>query len=117
MRFLRRDWFRFGKFKKKKNQKWRRPTGRDNKMREKRKGYPAVVSVGYKKSEQKNVRTIHNFRELENMKKNELVVLGKVGRKKREEILKRAEEKKIKFHNMKKKAVKKSEDKNREEKK
>ena len=48
--FLRRVGSRFSKLGKgrKKKQKWRRPTGRDNKMREKRRGYPAVVKIGYK---------------------------------------------------------------------
>jgi len=51
-KFLRRTWNRYTKLgrKRKKKQKWRRPTGRDNKMREKRRGYPKIVSVGYKNS-------------------------------------------------------------------
>ena len=50
-KFLRRTWSRYSKLGKqrKKKQIWKAPKGRDNKMREKRKGYPAVVSIGYKK--------------------------------------------------------------------
>ena len=33
--------------RRKKKQVWRRPTGRDNKMREQRKGKPAIVAIGY----------------------------------------------------------------------
>ena len=49
-KFLRRISNRYSKLgkRRKKKQIWRRPTGRDNKMRERRKGYPARVSVGYK---------------------------------------------------------------------
>ena len=108
MKFLRRDWFRFGKFKKKKNQKWRKPTGRDNKMREKRKGYPVVVSIGYKKSGRKKQFIVNNLSDLEKVEKRELVILGKIGKKKRIEILNRAKEKGIKISNLK---IKSSEDK------
>ncbi len=106
MKFIRRDWFRFGKFKRKKKQKWRRPTGRDNKMREKRKGYPAVVSIGYKKQNRRIQRVIFNLKDLDRIKKDEIVVLGKVGKKKREEILKKAKEKNISISNIKRKKQK-----------
>jgi len=46
-RFLRRltnRYLKLGK-KRKKKQKWRKPKGRHNKMREKERGYPAVVSI------------------------------------------------------------------------
>ena len=51
-RFLRRltnRYLKLGK-KRKKKQKWRKPKGRHNKMREKERGYPAVVSIGYRKN-------------------------------------------------------------------
>lgn len=50
-KFKRRTWSRYSKLgrKRKKKQVWRKPTGRDNKMREKRKSYPKVVSTGYEK--------------------------------------------------------------------
>jgi large subunit ribosomal protein L32e len=101
MKFLRRDWFRFSKFKKKKAQKWRRPTGRDNKMREKRKGYPAVVSIGYKNAERKKQVVINNLSDLEKVGKKDLIILGKVGKKKKIEILGKAKEKGIQFSNLK----------------
>lgn len=53
--FVRFDWWRFRKFK---NQwAWRKPKGNDNKMRLKLKGWPAVVSVGYRKP--RHVRGLH----------------------------------------------------------
>ncbi|MEX0921033.1 MAG: eL32 family ribosomal protein [Candidatus Pacearchaeota archaeon] len=103
-KFLRRTWSRYAKLGKgrKKKQKWRKPTGRDNKMREKRKGYPAVVSIGYKKSksERKNPFVVNNIKDLENAKGKDLVVLGNIGKKKKIELLKKASEMKISFQNV-----------------
>ena len=78
IKFLRRSSDRYVKLglRRKKNQQWRKPTGRDNKMREKRRGYPAVVQVGYIKD--KDVRgkvkekipvKVHNLKDLEKIGK------------------------------------------------
>ena len=103
MRFLRRDiglHLRIGK-KRKSKQVWRRPKGRDNKMRESRKGRPPLVSIGYKrKKEKKNVIMVYNLQDLENAKKQDVIILGKVGKKKRAEIVKRASEMKLIFQNV-----------------
>lgn len=108
-KFLRRTWNRYSKLgkKRKKKQVWRKPKGRDNKMREKRKGYPAVVSIGYKKKkkligmiENKKPIIIKNIKDLEKIKENELVILGKVGKKKKIEIAKIAKDKKIQIYNL-----------------
>ena len=107
--FLRRTGNRFSKLGKgrKKKQKWRKPTGRDNKMREKRKGYPAVVQIGYK--QEKKLRgvineqvpvMIMNVGDLKKIKKNEIGIIGKVGQKKKIEIAKVAKEKKIQLYNL-----------------
>lgn len=105
-KFLRRVLNRHSKLGKnrKKKHKWRRPTGRDNKMRERRKGYPKVVSVGYKKEktrgvEEKKPRIVSNLKELEKIK-NEEIIIGKIGKRKKMEIVKKAKEMKIKIHNL-----------------
>jgi len=102
MKFIRRTHNRYSKIgkRRKKKQKWRRPTGRDNKMREKRKGYPAVVAIGYKQGEKKKFRVIGNLKQLEKAEKGEIIVIGNVGKKKKIEIVKKAEEKKIKIYRM-----------------
>ncbi|MBU0958707.1 MAG: hypothetical protein KKB31_02050 [Nanoarchaeota archaeon] len=102
MDFKRRDNTRYSKLgkRRKKKQKWRRPTGRDNKMREKRRGYPAIVSVGYKKPKEKGKVIVNNIRELENIKKDLVVIIGGVGKKKRIEIAKKAKEMKLSISNM-----------------
>src|SRR6056297_993908 len=101
VKFLRRDVNRFAKFGKGRGKKatWRKPKGRDNKMREKRKGYPAVVSVGYRKN--KNLRgtikekspiEIMNVNDLKKMGKENIGIVGNVGKKKKIEIVKKAYE-------------------------
>lgn len=103
-KFLRRTWSRYVKLGKgrKKKQKWRKPKGRDNKMREKRKGYPAVVSIGYKKpeKERKTPFVVRNVNDLKRVNSKEIIVLGSVGKKKKIEILKKAKDMKISFQNI-----------------
>ena len=113
-KFLRRTWNRYNKLgkRKRKKQVWRRPKGRDNKMREKRKGYPMVVSVGYKKkkSEKKTIRVVRNIKDLEKTRKNDMVIIGNIGKKKKIEIAKKAIKMKIPVQNINiKKFLKKSE--------
>lgn len=104
MKFLRRTWKRYSKLGKgrKKKRVWRKPTGRDNKMREKRKGYPSVVSIGYKKSKKlgKNIVIVRNIKDLGSIKKNEIIIIGNVGKKKKIDILKNAKERKISIQNI-----------------
>ena len=113
-KFLKRTWDRYSKLgkRRKKKQVWRRPKGRDNKMREKRKGYPMVVSVGYKKkkSERKLIRVVRNIEDLEKTEKNEMIIIGNIGKKKKIEIAKKAIKMKIPIQNINiKKFLKKSE--------
>ncbi|MFH1608129.1 MAG: eL32 family ribosomal protein [archaeon] len=100
--FLRRTWSRFSKLGKgrKKKQKWRNPTGRDNKMREKRKGRPATVSIGYGGENKVRPVLVKNIKELQKISKNDFVIIGNVGKKKKIEIAKKANEMKIKIHNL-----------------
>lgn len=108
-KFLRRRWYSYGKLglRRKKKQKWRNPNGRDNKMREKRRGYLAVVSIGYgtdKKNKgsvkgKKPVR-VENLNDLKKVKQNEIVILGKIGGKMKLEIAKYAKQNKIEIQNL-----------------
>ncbi len=109
MKFLRRIWSRYSKLgrKRKKKQVWRRPKGRDNKMREKRKGYPKTVSVGYIGDKEvkgtiegKKSIMIRNVKDLEMINKNEIGIIGNIGKKKKIEIAKKAKEKGIPIHNL-----------------
>jgi ribosomal protein L32E len=101
-KFLRRTWYKFSKLGRgrKKKQVWRKPTGRDNKLREKRKNRGAVVSVGYKKPVQKKIFAVRNISDLQKLRENNIAVIGNVGRKKKIEIVKKAKEKNIHFQNL-----------------
>jgi len=97
---------RLGKANKKK-QKWRRPRGRDNKLREKRKGHHAIVTIGYRGKKRyrnciKNEKPIriNNMQDLEKVQAGKLIILGKFGRKKKIEIIQKAKEKGIKIYKM-----------------
>lgn len=108
--FLRRDSARLKKLGKnrRKKQKWRNPTGRDNKMREKRRGYAPTVSIGYgtdkkerNKIDGKKIVRVMNMKEFERLNpKNEIALLGKVGMKTKIEIAKKAKEKNISISNL-----------------
>jgi len=101
-KFLRRTWNRYSKLgrKRKKKQVWRKPKGRDNKMREKRKGYPVIVSIGYKKGKKKSAIIIKNLNDLEKIKKGQVIIMGKIGKRKKIEIVKKANSMKIEFCNL-----------------
>ena len=116
MKFLRRTSNRYSKLgkRRKKKQVWKRPTGRDNKMREKRRGYPAKVSIGYKKGKEMKKIIVLNPKELEKVDKSSIIVVGNVGKKKKIEITKKAKEMKIKLSNLN---VNKFLEKNKEKKK
>jgi len=105
--FLRYLWWKFPKFK---NQYvWRKPKGNDNKMRLRWKGYPAVVSIGYRSPEE--VRGLHpsgfetiivyNAKDLESVdpQRQAIYIARTVGLKKRLEIIKKAKELGIKILN------------------
>ncbi len=107
--FLRRNWSkasRLGKGRKKK-QVWRSPKGRHSKTRNERKGYPAIVKIGYKQDqkesgllENKTPVIVRNLRELEAVKKEQIAIIANVGAKKRIELAKKAKEKGIAVSNM-----------------
>ena len=102
-KFLRRTSSRYSKLGKgrKKKQIWRRPTGRHNKMRNKRNGYPVIVSIGYgtKKIGEERI-IVNNVKDLEKVKENKFIILGKIGNKNKLEIVKKAKKMKIKFQNL-----------------
>ena len=118
VKFLRRTWSRYSKLgkRRKKKQVWRKPTGRHNKMRERRKGSAAVVSIGYrsnKKSRDKKFVKINNIRDLEKINKNETAIISSVGKRKKIEIAKKAKEMKIEIYNMNPEKFLKLNDKNK----
>lgn len=103
-KFLRHTAHKYSKLglRRKKKKIWRRPTGRDNKMREKRRGHPAVVSIGYstaKKTRGKVMKktpiVVRNVADLQKVGKNQIAMLSGIGKKKKIEIAKKAKELKV----------------------
>jgi large subunit ribosomal protein L32e len=104
-KFRRQEWFRFAKL----GEKWRRPRGRDSKMRLGIKGKPALVSIGYRSP--KSMRGVHpsglieilvrGSRDLKGLdaRKQAVRIASSVGGRKREQILARARELGIKVLN------------------
>jgi large subunit ribosomal protein L32e len=119
LKFLRRNWSkasRLGKGRKKK-QIWRSPKGRHSKTRGERKGYPAIVKIGYKQEEKtrgliedKTPILVQNMKQLIKLEKGQVAILGNIGQKKRLEIAKKAKEKGIQISNLNvERALKKAE--------
>jgi len=101
--FVRRTWSRYAKLGKgrKKKQVWRRPTGRDNKMRERKRGLPATVKIGYgtDTSKKKEIKVVRNLKDLDTLGKNEVIVIGNIGKKKKLAIVEEVKKKGIKVQN------------------
>ena len=111
-KFKRQDYMRSHKLgRKKRKVAWRKPKGRHSKMRKQRKSYPAKVLMGYRASKKESGR-INSLKPLLVFNKNDLLKLGKdsiaiiahIGKKKKLEIIKLAQEKNIKILNVKGKA-------------
>lgn len=108
-KFLRHTSHKYSKLglRRKKKQIWRRPTGRDNKMREQRRGKPALVAIGYStdkkqrgKINNKTPMVINHISQLQNVKKENIILLGKIGKKKKLEIAKKAKEMKLEIYKL-----------------
>ena len=100
LKFLRKDWHKKIRFKRKKKQKWRAPKGKSNKIRIGKKGHPPRPKIGYKKSKKKEIKIIENLKHLKELKKGEEVqIASKVGKRKREMIISEANKLGIKIKN------------------
>lgn len=115
-KFIRQESWRYDRLV----ENWRKPKGKDNKIRKQKSGMPAIVKVGYRGP--KGARglhpsgytdnVIHNVNELVKLDpKKDAARLGHtVGRRKRMEIIAKANELDIKVLNAGKLAPKKAEE-------
>jgi LSU ribosomal protein L32E len=88
---------------------WRRPKGLDTKMRLKRKGWPPVVNIGYRKIKEARYLhpsglvevLVHNTEEVKKLDKNKHIIriASSVGKKKRLQIIEIANKLGIKVAN------------------
>lgn len=108
-RFLRSDSARHSRLGKNRPKllKWRRPRGRHSKIRRHRVGYPVSPTMGYKspKSLSGTIQgkvpvLVHTLRELEMVKADQIIILARVGAKKKVDLVKRAQEKNIPIQNL-----------------
>lgn len=107
-KFLRSDTvrhLRLGK-NRRKLQKWRRPRGRHSKIRKKRMGYPVFPTVGYKGQKKKSGKisnlaplVVYNVSGVEKASQDNILIIARVGAKKKMDIIKKAEEKNLKIFN------------------
>jgi len=107
--FVRQDSNRYLKLgkKRKKQRVWRKAKGRDSKIRLNRFGYPKSPTVGYKspksmagKIEGLTPILVHNVADLDKLTKSDAAIIARVGAKKKLDIIKKAEEMKIKIINL-----------------
>lgn len=106
--FLRKDWHKVIKLGRtvKKNRKWKAAKGRQNKIRLGVKGHSARPKIGWSATAEtrgfvKGIEAvrIENVKGLENVKKGQGIIIASVGKKKKDEIVKKANEMKIKILN------------------
>ena len=95
-RFLRKDWHKKIKLGSaaKKVRKWRAAKGRHNKIRLNRKGHSRRPKIGWGVQNKKNILVIRNLKQFEDLEDKE-ILLGMIGKKKRDELIKKANEMKI----------------------
>jgi large subunit ribosomal protein L32e len=109
-RFIRTDWMRHSKLGKnrKNKQVWRRAKGKQSKMRRQRKGYPRTPKIGFG-TDKNNAGKINglvpllvnNMNELNKADgKNIIIIASRIGARKRIEMIKMAQEKKLKILNL-----------------
>jgi large subunit ribosomal protein L32e len=107
-KFLRVDAHKMIKLGKgvKKKQRWHKPIGRQNKLRLGEKGGAQRPKVGWGSAKVirdlifgVKVIRVENVKDVDNVSKGEGILIAKVGKRKRVEIIKRANERKIKILN------------------
>lgn len=104
--FLRQDWHKKIKLGSsvKKKRKWRAAKGRQSKIRMNMKGHITRPKIGFgaRRTDEKILR-IENLKQLENIGKVDGIIIARVGKKKKIEIEKKAQEMKLKILNKYKK--------------
>ncbi|MEI6731197.1 MAG: eL32 family ribosomal protein [archaeon] len=108
-RFVRTDSFRhlrLGK-KRRKLQVWRRPRGTRNKLRLKRVGHPALPTVGHRTSKAESGRLkglypllVNNLQDIDKATKENIIIIARVGAKKKLEMIKKIQEKGLQIANL-----------------
>ncbi len=107
-KFYRSSWNKMHKLGKKvkAKRKWRASKGRDSKVRLRERGYRRRPAIGwgsqkadFGKVEGFEVVRIETIKDFDKVTKNQAVIIASVGKKKKMELIKKADEKKIKVLN------------------
>jgi large subunit ribosomal protein L32e len=98
LKFTRQEYGQIKRLKK----VWRKPKGIQSKLRLNKKNHERKPSQGYRSSEESKrnnlIKLVNNFKDLENVKK--VIIASKIGMRKKIDIVKKAEEKKIEIVNI-----------------
>ncbi len=107
--FIRQEFrrhLRLGKLRKSKRV-WRRPKGRHSKMREKRRSYPQYPTIGHRSPKQNTGKIkgliplrIRNLNDLKKATAMNVLILAKIGAKKKLELIKEAKSKNLTILNI-----------------
>lgn len=106
--FFRQGWHKFHRLGKhvKKRRKWRHPTGGDSKTRMKERGKPLRPTIGW--GSDKSIRgkvqgfeliRIESVEQIEAVKKGQAIIIAHLGKRKKDAIIAKANEKGIKILN------------------
>ncbi len=99
---VRKDTHKFGKLgmKVKAKRKWRKAKGRHNKIRKGKRGHSSRPKIGFRMFDHVEPIVIENIMQLSKLsKEQEAVVSGRVGGKKRKEIMEKAKTLGLKVEN------------------
>ena len=108
-RFLRTDYMRLSKLGKnrKKLQVWRRARGMHSKIRRRRRGYPEMPLIGRRTPKKQANKVnglipvlVHNLNELGRTTKNNIIIIARIGAKKKIELIKKAKEMNLQILNL-----------------
>jgi large subunit ribosomal protein L32e len=103
-KFIRQESSRHSKIGKgrRKLQKWRKPIGRDSKIRLNRRDYPAKVKIGYKQKSKPQAILVSNLSSLENLQKSQKIILSaRLGARKKIELIKKSQALGLQIQNLK----------------
>jgi len=101
MSFLRTSSHYYKRLGRKKNLRWRKPRGIDNKIGQGIRGKQVRVKIGFKTREKIKAILIRNMREAEKITKGQTVIIAKLGIRKRRDIEKKIVENGGKILNIK----------------
>lgn len=96
MKFKRQDYFKLKRL----GTKWRRPKGRQSKLRVKKSGSGMKVSIGYGSPKKEKPKTVRKVSDMEKLEKDSLIIIqAGVGLKKLDQIVEKAKKMGVKISN------------------